>query len=108
VRRNFIAGFLIVQILVPLGALGIRWVQEGSRPASELPFSFQMYSAAPTAQYIGRDSDGNLRELTTSGIPLVIRQVSYGLSVPERLCAADQALTSVERLSGPDPLVFQC
>lgn len=95
---------IAVQFAVPAWMLTARWVQEGSRPTSERPASWQMYSFVPPAQY--RAADGRL--LSTEDLPLLVRAIDTGEVVPELLCARHQHLRSVQRLGGPDPGTFSC
>ena len=97
-----------LQLAVPLTMLVLRWVDEGSRPVSELPASFQMYSSTPTPTYVGIDATGRLRSLSVRGLPPVLRAVDTGRSVPDRLCARHRDLTQVRRTGGTEPGSFRC
>lgn len=93
---------------LPVGLLAARWASEGSRPASELPASWQMYSSVTAARYDGVDSTGGVRRLDVTPLPMVVRAVDVGRVVPDRLCAAASDLVSVRRTGGPDPGTFRC
>ena len=97
-----------LQLGIPLTMLGVRWADEGSRPASELPASFQMYSSTAAPTYAGRDADGRLRALSVAPLPPVLRAVDTGRSVPDRLCARYPDLVEVRRIGGTEPGAFPC
>lgn len=88
--------------------LAVRWSQEGARPASELPASWQMYSSVPAAHYAGIDRLGQSRPLTVDALPPVLRAVDVGALIPSRLCARDRRLAVVIRTGGPQPGRFPC
>lgn len=91
--------FVGIQILVPAGFLGLRWVEEGSQPTTEFPFSWQMYSKAPSIEYFGIDGAGEEIAVSTEGLTPVLRGVAYDYSVPEMLCDANPELIAVQRRS---------
>ncbi|MGP4056078.1 hypothetical protein ACTWP6_14840 [Mycobacterium sp. 4D054] len=97
--RNRILAMLFVgiQILVPAGFLGLRWVKEGSQPTTEFPFSWQMYSRASSIEYFGIDDAGEEIALSTEGLIPVLRGVAYDYSVPAMLCDANPELVAVQR-----------
>lgn len=97
-----------LQVALPLAMLGVRWASEGSRPTSELPASWQMYSSAAVPTYTGIGRDETRRRLSVAGLPPVLRAVDTGELVPRRLCAAQTDLLAVERAGGPDPLTTRC
>lgn len=97
-----------LQLAVPTSMLGVRWAQEGSRPVSELPASFQMYSAEPPVTYTGIDAAGRVRQLDVRPLPPVLRAVDTGRVVPDRLCARHRDLVAVQREGGTQPGAFSC
>ncbi|MFN2522125.1 MAG: hypothetical protein ABR614_02255 [Mycobacteriales bacterium] len=100
-----VAGLMVA---LPTSTLAVRWATEGSRPVSELPASWQMYSAVPPSSYRGLDATGRTRRLGVDDLPLVLRAVDTGRLVPDRLCARAPDLVAVERRGGPDPGTFRC
>lgn len=96
------------QVAVPASLLAVRWSQEGSRPTSELGASWQMYSSAPVPRYSGTDGAGRSRPLDADRLPPVLRAVSTGRVVPDRLCAAHPDVVVVRRDGGPDPGSYRC
>lgn len=106
--RPVVAALIVVQVALPGSMLVARWVDEGSRPTSERPASWQMYSFVPPAAYVGVDGSGAERALMTDQLPLLLRAVDVGPVVPDRLCAREPDLVEVRRLSGPDPGIFRC
>ena len=97
-----------LQLGVPLAMLAVRWADEGARPRSELPLSFQMYSSAAPATYTGTDAAGRSRELDVRPLPPLLRAVDTGPSVPARLCARHPDVVVVRRTGGADPGAFPC
>ena len=97
-----------LQVALPLSMLGVRWASEGSRPQSELPASWQMYSSLRAAEYVGVDAGGRERTLDVSSLPPVVRAVDVGRVVPDRLCARFPDLVEVRRTGGPEPGAFRC
>lgn len=106
--RPVVVAVVLVQVGLPAVLLAGRWVLEGSRPVTELPASFQMYSATPPPAYTGVDADGRVLELDVDGLPLVLRRVGTGTVVPDRLCARDPDLVEVRRRGGPAPGTYPC
>ncbi len=106
--RPVVLAVAALQLAVPAVMLGARWSSEGSRPVSELPASFQMYSAEPPVTYTGVDADGLVRELDVRPLPPVLRAVDTGRVVPERLCARHRDLVEVRRTGGTQPGSFSC
>ena len=106
--RPLVLAVVAVQLGIPLTMLGVRWAEEGSRPASELPASFQMYSATAAPTYTGVDATGRLRTLSVAALPPVLRAVDLGRSVPDRLCAGAPDLVEVRRQCGAEPGAFPC
>jgi hypothetical protein len=96
------------QFAVPAAMLGVRWAQEGSRPVSELPASFQMYSAEPPITYLGTDRQGHLRPLDVGPLPPVLRAVDTGRVLPDRFCAWHADLVAVQRIGGTQPGSYPC
>lgn len=102
-QRILVVLFVGIQILVPAGLLGYRWLTEGSQPTFAFPFSWQMYSAefkGRSVEYVGIDEDGQETALSTDGLPPVLRAVAYDDSVPEMLCEANPNLVAVQRHTG--------
>ena len=97
-----------VQLALPLSMLALRWEREGARPVSELPASWQMYSAVRASSYAGVDAAGAQRELDTAPLPPVLRGVGTGRVVPDRLCARHPDLVLVRRSGGTQPGEFRC
>lgn len=77
--------------------LGARWIAEGSRPETELPLSFQMYSAVDLGEYTGTLADGSTVPLSLDALPPVTRGIGYGDDVPQEFCAANKELVSVQK-----------
>jgi hypothetical protein len=107
-HRPLVLAVAAAQVVVPVVLLGARWVQEGSRPTSELGASWQMYTSAPVPRYTGTDAGGRSRSLAAESLPPVLRAVSTGRVVPERLCARYPDVVVVRRVGGPDPGDFRC
>ena len=107
-RRGLVAFVAAAQVALPVALLGVRWSQEGSRPTSELGASWQMYSSAPATRYTGTDATGRIRPLDTSGLLPVLRSVSTGRVVPDRLCATYPDVVLVRRDGGPQPGTYRC
>ena len=106
--RPLVLAVAALQLGIPLTMLAVRWVEEGSRPVSELPASFQMYSSTAAPTYAGLDATGRLRALSVSSLPPVLRAVDTGRSVPDRLCDRDPDLVQVIRQGGTQPGAFPC
>lgn len=98
--RVLVALFVSIQVLVPAGFLGARWVTEGSQPTFAFPFSWQMYSAefrGKSVEYVGIDGSGKEIKLSTERLTPVLRAVAYDYSVPDMLCDANPELVAVQR-----------
>ena len=106
--RPLVLAVAALQVALPLSMLGVRWAQEGSRPVSELPASWQMYSSTAPAQYVGVDAAGGARPLDVDRLPPLLRAVEVGRAVPDRLCAREPDLVAVRRAGGPEPGTFAC
>ncbi len=106
--RPVVLAIAALQVAVPGSMLVARWATEGTRPVSELPASFQMYSAEPPVNYTGTDGDGRSRPLDVSDLPLVLRAVDYGDVLPRRLCDRHPDLVAVERRGGLPPTTYRC
>ena len=106
--RPVVLAVVVLQVALPLGLLGARWAEEGSRPRTELGASWQMYSTAPEPRYRGVDAAGRSRLLDVDGLPPVLREASVGRVVPDRLCAAHADLVAVVRETGPEPGRWAC
>jgi hypothetical protein len=107
-RRPVVLAVAALQLALPLSMLVARWVAEGSRPHSELPASWQMYSYAPAASYTGLDAAGRARRLDVDPLPPVLRAVDTGQVVPDRLCDRHPDLALVRRSGGTQPGTFAC
>ncbi len=97
-----------LQLALPTWMLVDRWADEGSRPVSERPASWQMYSAEPPIFYTGTDAAGQTRRLDVDRLPPVLRAVDTGRFLPDRLCARETDLVTVERTGGIQPGTFAC
>ena len=106
--RPLVLAVAALQVAVPVSMLGVRWATEGSRPVSELPASFQMYSAEPPVSYTGTDRTGRSRPLDVSDLPPVVRAIDSGDLLPRRLCARHPDLVAVERSGGLPPSTYRC
>ncbi len=106
--RPLVLGVVVLQLGLPLTMLGARWADEGWRPVSERPASFQMYSATGTSRYTGVDRAGRSRELHVDDLPPVVRAIGTGRVVPDRLCSLHPDLVLVRRSDGPAPGEFVC
>ena len=106
--RPLVLAVAALQVAVPVSMLGVRWATEGSRPVSELPASFQMYSAEPPVSYTGTDRSGRSRPLDVSDLPPVVRAIDSGDLLPRRLCARHPDLVAVERSGGLPPSTYRC
>lgn len=95
-------------LALPLTMLGARWSAEGSRPVSELPASWQMYSSRSAPVYTGTDAEGRSRAVSADPLPPVLRAVGTGRTVPDRLCDRHPDLVAVVRTGGPRPGTFSC
>lgn len=101
--RILVALFVGIQIVIPAGLLGFRWVTQGSQPTFSFPFSWQMYSAefrGKSVEYVGIDGAGKEVQLSTDELTPVLRAVAYDYSVPEMLCDANPGLVAVQRRTG--------
>jgi hypothetical protein len=107
-RRPVVVAVAALQVAVPVSMLVARWATEGTRPVSELPASFQMYSAEPPVSYTGTDGDGRARPLDVSDLPIVLRAVDSGNVLPRRLCERHPDLVAVERRGGLPPATYRC
>jgi len=56
--RPVVLAVATLQLALPTSMLVARWLDEGSRPVSERPASWQMYSAEPPVTYTGTDAAG--------------------------------------------------
>lgn len=100
---------VVLQVAVPAAMLAVRWATEGSWPATELPASFQMYSAVvPSYAYSGVDAAGRQRSLDPRVLPPVVRAVGTGRGVPDRFCDRHPDLVLVRRTGGLDPGQWRC
>lgn len=106
--RPLVLALAAVQVALPVSLLVARWANEGSRPMSELPGSWQMYSSVTPARYDGIDTDGRVRRLDVMPLPKLVRSVDVGRVVPDRLCDAARDLRAVRRTGGPDAGTFAC
>ena len=107
-RRPLVLLVVVTMLALPLTMLGVRWTAEGSQPVSELPASWQMYSSREAPTYVGTDADGQVRPLSTDPLPLMLRAVSTGRTVPDRLCARNRDVIRVARTGGVEPGTFMC
>lgn len=99
---------LVLQVALPVGMLVDRWADEGTRPVSERPASWQMYSAVPLPTYVGIDATGSARRLTVDELPLGVRSIGTGRTVPDQLCRRNPDLDVVRRDGGRQPGAFRC
>ncbi len=106
--RPVVLAVATLQLALPISMLADRWVDEGSRPVSERPASWQMYSAEPPVVYTGTDAAGRTRQLRVDRLPPVLRAVDTGRFLPDRLCTRDNDLVTVERTGGTQPGIFAC
>ncbi len=106
--RPLVVAVAALQVTLPLSMLVARWAQEGSRPTTELPASWQMYSVVARSRYIGVDALGRERDLDVDPLPPVVREVDTGRTVPKRLCALHPDLVIVRRTGGTEPGRFLC
>lgn len=107
-QRPFVLAVVALQVALPASMLVSRWVDEGSRPTSERPASWQMYSSSAVTGYVGTDSSGRELRLDVDSLPPVLRAVDTGRVVPDRLCARHPRLVVVRRTGGPEPGSFRC
>lgn len=107
-QRPAVLVLVAAQVAVPLTMLVARWSDEGVRPVTERPASFQMYSSTEVPAYTGVRADGSSSALTVDGLPPVLRAVGTGTVVPRALCARDRSLVLVRRAGGPDPREVRC
>lgn len=107
-RRTLVVLVAATMLALPLTMLGVRWTAEGSQPVTELPASWQMYSSRAAPTYTGTDAAGRVRPLSTDPLPRVLRAVSTGRTVPDRLCARHRDLVAVVRTGGVAPGTFSC
>ncbi len=106
--RPAVLAVALLQVGLPLALLGVRWADEGSRPRSELPASFQMYSSTARPAYLGRTADGTVRRLDAGSLPPFVRAVGTGRTVPDLLCRRSPDLVAVLRRGGPEPGEYPC
>lgn len=106
--RPVVCAVAALQVAVPLVMLAVRWADEGSRPRTELPASYQMYSAEPPVAYVGTDRQGRERVLDAGPLPPVLRAVDTGSVVPHLLCRRHRDVVAVRRDGGVQPGVFRC
>ena len=100
---------VVLQLALPAVMLSVRWATEGSWPATELPASFQMYSAVvPAYAYTGVDAAGRERALDPRVLAAVVRAVGTGRVVPDRFCARYPELVTVRRSGGLQPGQWRC
>lgn len=102
---------LVVAVLLlalPLTMLVVRWVEQGTRPQTELGASWQMYSAVPSPTYTGTDASGRTGPLDVDPLPPVLRDVDTGAVVPDLLCHRHPELVLVRRDGGTQPGAFRC
>jgi len=97
-----------LQLGLPLSMLAARWVDEGTRPRTELPASYQMYSAEPPVIYTGTDRQGRVRVLDVGRLPPLLRAVNTGALLPELLCQRHPDVVAVRRDGGVQPGNFRC
>ena len=106
--RPVVLAVAAVQVLLPASLLVARWSEEGLRPVTEYPASWQMYSAAAIPVYTGTDAAGRSRRVDVDGLPPLLRDVGTGRVVPDRLCRSFPDLVRVERDGGPEPGAYRC
>jgi hypothetical protein len=106
--RPLVLAVAALQVALPVSMLVARWATEGSRPVSELPASFQMYSAEPPVSYTGTDGRGRSRPLDVRFLPVVLRAVDSGDALPRWLCDRHPDLVTVERSGGLPPTTYRC
>ena len=106
--RKVLVAVIAAQVALPAAMLTARWVDEGSRPRTERPASWQMYSFVPAAAYEGISVTGAVTRLDVGPLPPFVRAVDTGRTVPGRLCARDPSLVEVRRTGGADPGSFRC
>ena len=106
--RPVVLAVAALQVVLPASMLVARWSSEGLRPVSELPASFQMYSAEPPVAYVGVRADGLSRPLDVSRLGPVLRAIDTGRVLPDRLCARHPDLVAVRRMGGTEPGTFAC
>lgn len=106
--RPVVLAVAALQITLPASLLVVRWAQEGTRPASELPASWQMYSSAPEPIYTGADDQGRLQRLDVDALPPVLRAIGTGRVVVDRLCDRHPDIVVIRRDGGPEPGEFPC
>ena len=106
--RPVVLAVAALQLVLPTSMLVDRWVDEGSRPVSERPASWQMYSAEPPVGYTGTNAAGRTLQLRVDLLPPVLRAVDTGRFLPDRLCARHPELVTVEREGETQPGTFAC
>lgn len=106
--RPVVLALAAVQVVLPASLLVARWSQEGLRPVTEYPASWQMYSARPLPDYTGTDAAGRERRVEVDDLPALLRDVGTGRVVPDRLCRHFPDLVRVQRAGGPDPGTYRC
>lgn len=106
--RPAVLAVAALQVALPLSMLAARWAAEGSRPQSELPASWQMYSSVAAPRYTGVAASGDVRVLDVDPLPPLLRAVDTGRVVPDLLCERLPDLVAVRRSGGTFPGVFPC
>lgn len=106
--RPVVLAVAAVQVVLPVSLLVARWSEQGLRPVTEYPASWQMYSAAPVPVYFGTDAAGRSRRVDVDDLPPLVRDVGSGRLVPDLLCSRFPDLVRVERDGGPDPGTYRC
>lgn len=106
--RPAVLALVVLQVALPVGLLVARWLDEGTRPVTEYGASWQMYTSAPVPRYTGIDAAGVSRPLDAASLPPVLRAVSTGRVVPDRLCARHPDIVAVRRVGGPAAGDFRC
>lgn len=106
--RPTILFVIALQVALPVGMLVDRWADEGTRPVSERPASWQMYSAVPPPTYVGIDAAGGVRPIPVDELPIGVRAVGTGSTVPDQLCRRHPDLDVVRREGGRQPGAFPC
>lgn len=106
--RPVVLAVAALQLALPTSMLVARWLDEGSRPVSERPASWQMYSAEPPVSYTGTDGAGRERALDVGWLPPVLRAVDTGRVLPDRLCERHPDLVAVRRTGSIQPGTYPC
>ncbi|MGF1661172.1 MAG: hypothetical protein ACFCVG_01645 [Kineosporiaceae bacterium] len=100
--------FLALQVWLPTWGLLDRWFDEGSAPASNRLWAWQMYSSAPRADYTGVAADSRRIPLTTEDLPPVVREATYGDVVPDALCRRHDLTAVLVDVSDQAPRRHPC